>query len=850
MAFNSDDHIDHAALQAQQDASRQKFADRNQWMTDNILKEARIQNKAANTKFTLGLEDHGASAAWNARVDLWWFRYESTLSKAYVNDPRGDMSNNPSGDGISLVLSTFAAQLRSRDRNQSGDLEPVMLSTIQCGFLALMSKFTIKYPNWKLTACERRLIRNMFGRLVKQGIVRSERSQRLCSSLPLRSVNILIRRYLVRALNDGVRSPDGLVHDLLIFTLLCATGARAGDLASVKGEAAFGSHCILMEDIVLQVAGRDPNPGWADVRCQITVKWFKTNSLQTRAPQVHRLSALHEDQAVIDPLVWLIVHCRQRNLLPIGSSLQTILNQAAARGDRRIVFSSASARQPLLLRLPPNEVGGSAVGAHASPAASEFLGSRITQIGFLAGALQPLGGHSLRRGVAEDLLALGIQWTTGADVAASVALGHGDKSQRKGLTSYYADNAVTGLLNARSDKLLTPITSNTLEYDDGLTKRTPITAQAPTLEDERERGWLYNQVMDKLMSHQPHVSRQNLASQARSDAMRLNREAHLAGMSLRAYFGQKLAPQHSNGMEIASPSMTPDADASAEGTLTWDQHEPSAVVSEEDISAFLADNNIGSGLALANVPAVADVNTLCDDVLQDSGPDLSQLPLAAAHTEDAGHPTIEVGGVSHEVLSMKVPELVQFFTSYNIIKKARNQTSLDLANYRRVGKNPPQFMLYKCIKGCGYSSDDWYQVLTEHECKSDKVVRTFQPRRKDEISGPVLTRSNATIAEDGQLAREFLPTKRTHAMVEGVPIPQSDSPNAGAAEGPQQKRVALPTMARCPEPGCLVKAFTVQTALRLHLRTRKHGYSNEESAAKAREVWENAGSPGYLLVPQ
>ncbi|KAK6440673.1 hypothetical protein LTR95_003100 [Oleoguttula sp. CCFEE 5521] len=864
MAFNSDDHVDHAGYAAEANSAREKFQNRNQWMTDELLRDSRIENKKANTRFALGLENHGWSAHWTASVDLWWSRYDSTLTKAYGGgDPRGNTDNPPTGEGITLVLSTFAAQLRSPDRNaETGEFEPVMLGTIQTGFLALMCKFSIKHPDWKPNSFERSLLRNMFARLVKEGIVRVERSQRLRSSLPLRSAIIILRRYLVRALAGGVRSPDGLVNDLLIFTLLCATGARAGDVASVRGEAKFGSHCILMEDIVLQVAGHSANPVWADLRCQITVKWFKTNGLQTRPPQIHRLSALNEDHALLDPICWILVHCRQRTLLSADCPLQTILNRAAARGDRRIIFDPSAARQPLLLRLSPNDVYGSALadGAHLKPAPSEFLGSRITQMGFLAGALQPLGAHSLRRGTAEDLLALGNDWTTGATASSSIVLGHGDQSQRKGLTSYYADNATTELLNARTEKLITSPPSNMLEYDDGLTGRTPITAQAPTLQDDRERNWLYSETMTNLRKRQPHLSNADLKGHARSLAVRLNREAHLAGMSPRAYLEQMPDPYIND--PISAPAITPTASIlNAEETSAWDEQDPSMLATEGDTASFLASNNIGSGMALANVVA-SDINTICEDVLNYEGTDLSQVHLAAAESQETIRPDGEP--MSHEVLSMGPQQLVQFFTAYNIIKKSGKQSDADLARYRREGKDSPQFMVYMCAKGCGYSSTDRYYVLVVHECKPhNKIVR---PYRKKEDSGPDLTRSiptNATVygrpestTGQAQLVPQILPSKRTHAMAgidetENSSLPRTESPHDGAETGAQKRRIELPRMARCPyaASGCKAKAFTNQHDLRVHLRTRKHGYSDEDSAAKARELWEAAVSPGWLEAP-
>nr|OQO31187.1 hypothetical protein B0A51_01566 [Rachicladosporium sp. CCFEE 5018] len=866
MAFNSDDHVDHAGYAAQADNARQKFAARTQWMTDELLRDSRIENKKANTKFALGLENHGISAAWNAAVELWWSRYEATLTKSYVDDRRGDMSSLPTGDGITLVLSTFAAQLRSRDRNQSGDLEPVMLGTIQTGFLALMSKFNIKYPGWKLDSYERTKIKNMFARLVKEGIVRIERSQRLRSSLPLRSANIILRRYLVRALSDGVRSPDGLVNDMLIFTLLCTTGARAGDVASVKGEAAFGSHCIRIEDVELRVAGHELNPGWSDVRCQITVKWFKTNELQTRPPQVHRLSALSSEHAVLDPLCWLLVHFRQRLLL-LFDSVQTILSRAAARGDRRIILAPSAAKQPLFLKLSPHDTFGSAVASRAEikPAPSEFLGSRVTQIGFLAGALQSLAsGHSLRRGTAEDLLALGDEWSTGATSSASTVLGHADKSQRKGLTSYYADSATTGLLNARSDKLLTDLHSNTLQYDNGVTKRTPIATQAPTWETDRERGWLHHGVITELKNRQPQAGQQTLKNQARAITIRVIREAHLAGLSPRVYVGQKIdldALQHLSTDLDSGLAISPVVpDMSTEDTAGWDDEEPSALITEGDTTDFLASNNIGSGTALADLSPVPDISTLCEDMLNDPGTDISRAHLAVMESEGESLPTAESGTAAHAVLSMTAPELVQFFSAYNVIKKMHRQPASDLARYSQPGKDPPQFMVYHCPKGCGFSSEDWHIARVDHECKQPKIVRPYRSRQ-DRGLGPDLTRSMETNTVYGvsetlagpQLAPLALPAKRTHLLISGSePGPSllpSDSLNDGATTKPPKKRIELPRMVRCPEPGCKTKPFLSQHQLRTHLRRRTHAYSNDESAAVARELWEKAESPGWLEAP-
>nr|OQO23932.1 hypothetical protein B0A51_11562 [Rachicladosporium sp. CCFEE 5018] len=790
MAFNSSDAVDHAELDAQDEAARTKFAARNQWMTENVLHEARVENKTATAKFFKRFNDNGASAGWNREVELWWRRYESIMVKAYgAGDARRDTSNSPTGETLTLVLGTFAAQLRS---------------------------------------------------------------------------------------------------------------ARCGDVASVAKEPGFGSNCVLVEDIVLCVAGETLSPDWTDVRGSITIKWFKGNKHQKRPPKVHEMLALQAKHALLDPLCWLLVHYQHRGILQ--GSLQSILDRAALRGDRRIVVNPTAARQPLLLHLTERDILRD--GADLKPATSMYLCDRVTQMGLAAGALQRLGGHALRRGVAEDLVAVGNEWTAGTSHAASIALGHNNISERNGLTDHYANIAVTGMLNARASKLLTaPPGANTpdlLSYAEGLTKRTPIAAQPYTADSGRERRWLESRAAAEQKALHPDWSKKRSYTAARGNALSTLRESQLAGLSPREHLGLAQGLQSSTGPspDIAEPSLAlaaamkgskptdtltgsttgwaaPDpASATSEATTDWKESESNAALSEEDANDFLMSNNIGSGMPLTDVP-VPDIDAICEQVLTTSiaRTDLSQVHLAAA---DSDEPDIApADGLDHEVLHMPGDQIVEFFTGFNIIKRAaQNQSVQDLALYRRAGRDEPSFMMYKCPRGCGYANEDRYMVEVKHNCstKFPKIVFAHPNAAKDDPDGavfqplPSLTGSKLDSAESdlGEISgnaeshvhggqSRMIPTKRAHDLtVKQHPPPSTHSPSTQAPNDMQQpqKRVQLPRMARCPVPGCKVKAFVSQGDLRIHLKTRTHGFSDAEATAKAREVWEHAESPGYLAVPR
>ncbi|OQO09085.1 hypothetical protein B0A48_05976 [Cryoendolithus antarcticus] len=754
MPFNSDVHIDHAAMDAQLEAGRSKFEARNQWMTDNVLRDARIEIKKANARFLKGFGDNATSEVWNKTVQLWWHRYASTVSKTYAKDPRGDTNSPRTSETITLVLGTFAAQLRSRDRNPAGEHEPVMLSTIQAGLLALLSKFTIVYPGRILSALDKRLIKDLFARLAKTGV------------------------------------------------------------------------------------------------------WFKANALQNRPAQVHRLVALHEDHALLDPL---------------------------ARGDRRIVLDPSAARQPLFLQLKGADI--MKAGAKLRPASSISIAERITKMGFVAGALQSLGGHALRRGMAEDLLQLGGEWSTGASHSTSLALGHSDASQRKDLASYYADNAVTGLLNAGASKLSDPAA---LHYADGPVKRTPIAAEAPTVDDDATRHWLTSRAKTDYQERNPDWSANRIATTAKTEALRIIKEAHLAGISPREQLGltEDLQAIPKAGVNLSMPGVASAPDEA--NTL-----------SDADTLDFFASNNIGSGVALADTTAKAipENDTLCEDVLTHGleGTDLTLVHLAAADEWDEKDAVV-IGGPSHETMFMSTSELVEFFTAYNVVRKPRTQrAAIDIALYRRAGRNPPEFMLFECPKGCGFSTDDLWIMETMHVCRRPKI------KYKD--SGPptaVLTASTDSTGSkliyaasdsgsapdaahpsrqsfaasapppsfvlqrmtDGQGALSVgqpmhpsfpsvVPAKRAHDLTtaDDSQMLAQGGTHTGNAQQPR-KCVELPRTAKRPMPGCKVKSFVGQRELRLHLQIRTHGFSKEEATNKAAAVWKTATSPGWLALPE
>nr|OQO24776.1 hypothetical protein B0A51_11737 [Rachicladosporium sp. CCFEE 5018] len=639
MPFNSDDHIDHAAMDAQLEAGRPKFEACNQWMTDNVLRDARIENKKANARFLKGFGDNATSEVWNKTVQLC------------------DTNSPPTGETITLVLGTSAAQLRSRDRNPAGEYEPVMLSTIQAGLLALLSKFTFVYPGWILSAPDKRLIKDLLARLAKAGV------------------------------------------------------------------------------------------------------WFKANALQNRPAQVHRLVALHEDHALLDPL---------------------------ARGDRRIV-------------------------------------------------LDPIRGSS-----------------------ASLPSTKGDASQRKGLASYYADNAVTGLLNARASKLSDPAA---LHYADGPVKRTPIAAEAPTVDDDATRHWLTSRAKTDYQERNPDWSAYRIATTAKTEALRIIKEAHLAGISPREHLGltEDLEAIPKAGVNLSMPGVASAPDEAN-------------ILSDADTLDFFASNNIGSGVALADTTAKAipEVDTLCEDVLTHGleGTDLRLVHLAAADEWDE-RDAVVIGGPSHETMFMSTFELVEFFTAYNVVRKPRTQrATIDIALYRRAGRNPPERPKIK-YKDKGpptavftASTDSTGSKLIYAASDFGSAPDAAHPSRQSfAASAPPpsfvlqrMTDGQGALSVGQPMHPSFpsvVPAKRAHGLTtaDDSQMLAQGGPHTSNAQQPR-KCVELPRMAKCPMPGCKVKSFVGQRELRLHLQTRTHGFSKEEATNKAAAVWKTATSPGWLALPE
>ncbi|OQO05955.1 hypothetical protein B0A48_10051 [Cryoendolithus antarcticus] len=551
--------------------SHQKFVARNQWLTDQaLLQDARVQNKRVNAEFRHGLFDHSRPAKWNTRMDGMWTRYTATLIEAYGNqDSRGDVNSPPTGDTITLVLSTYASQSKGRDRGPDGAALPIMLGTLQTGFVALLAKFAVKYPGWKPTDLGQSVICNLITRLAKEGLVRTERSQRIRISLPLRSA--------------------------------------------------------------------------------------------------------------------------------------------------------------------------------------------LTMMGFIAVALQPLGGHALRRGLAADMKDLGHEWTTGTGHRASLALGHNHMSERKGLTDYCADNTIAGLLNARAANLPMPkkqTSADMLQDLDSMTKRTAFTTQPLAPQDERDRAWLHMRARDDLKARDPTLNTGKLRTRAEEVALRMIKEAHASGLPPRMY----LERSANSGLPSPNPPQLEgdEEPAAVDDMVEEDDSGLSVSVAEGELDAFLGSYNIGSGVSISNVidKTVQDVDRLCDHVLEHGtqGTDWSSIHIELAQDDDecVAEP---LEGVPHDALLMQAPQLIAFFTSYNIIRKpGKGAASIDLTHYRRLGKDEPKFMVFKCPKGCGVESQSLYYIEKLHECKRTKIVRPYVPRKvleQPDKSGAMLlpqslTGSNAT----------------------------------------------------------------------------------------------------------
>nr|OQO22021.1 hypothetical protein B0A51_13227 [Rachicladosporium sp. CCFEE 5018] len=711
MPFNSDDALDQGALGALVARASTKGLTQTDWMTEKALQDSRAENKLRNTKFALGLEDHGVSLHWHTQVQCWWNRYATTLKESYgAETTRGNTDNPPTREGITLVLSTWAKHLRSSDRNEkTGEPEQIMISTLQGGLLALLSRFTVKYPDWKLSDVDKRAIRNMFGDLARQGLVRTERSQRIRSSLPVTSAAIILRRFIVNSLEQGVWSPDAFVSANLLFTVLCTTGARGGDLTTPDGEKSVRKdQHVQIRDLKLYVSGTSMQPIWTDLRGQIVVKWFKTNNLQTRPPQVHELTALN-GTALLDPLVWIIVCFHRRGLL--SGTVESILRAAARRPDRRIVPDPVGAEQPLFLGTGTRGMlQGPAI---SGPADSRHARQTMNHIGKMSGALQNLGSHSLRRGVAEDLLHLGSEFTMGTTTSASKVLGHSDRSERKGLTDHYASAATTNLLNQRVAKFLpvipgtgaAPPLTDLLGLPGGERLTTPITSLPLTHEDRRQQKRLRIEVQAQIRVQDPSLTKNQLYTRARQKTARTVREAALRGTSI-AELGPPL-PGSAPGASQTGTLLDPYTISEDLPDLTSD-HDTSDDESMIDpgLESFQTAINMGTGHALRdavfNQPE--DMNALYEDMMSSRA---AVTPTPALCRAVASEETADHG--PGDVLSMTAQQLVDHFSTYNVIRRPRDspgsRSNVSLDRYRFLGRDEPTYQVYYCPEACGFGHE-------------------------------------------------------------------------------------------------------------------------------------------------
>jgi hypothetical protein len=237
--------------------------------------------------------------------------------------PKDDKSTLPDGRTISLCITTFASEQRSKG-------SPVYVETTDEGVRALTSEAKVYYPGWKLQPQEQRIIGAHIARLVQTNQLRTHRFEEAQPSLQLQTASLIARRTFVRALEESWSFDAYRTHVLMLSLLVC-TASRAGDPGWVVEDGPDAA--LQIREIELHLEPGDTV--LANVALQIEINWYKGNRGGQSESRKHTLSTFErQENAILDPARRMIDMLLRHGLLT--GTFEEIIARAEAHPSRWI----------------------------------------------------------------------------------------------------------------------------------------------------------------------------------------------------------------------------------------------------------------------------------------------------------------------------------------------------------------------------------------------------------------------------------------------------------------------------------------------------------------------------------
>ncbi|KAK5202702.1 hypothetical protein LTR41_011551 [Exophiala xenobiotica] len=313
--------------------------------------------------------------------------------------------------------------------------------TFNSGIFALTRYFEFTYPDWKLNGHSRSHISSWANQAVKEGrLIRGKWRQGRWVTFNI-FLN-LITSWFMDVFTSGCNSFDTVLSRTLPLALIVAVDCRVGETTQSVGwdvpvYMTLGDIELRLEDAAGHPNGRkqpsttafkDGDLDVSLVTAFIKIRYEKGEKLNVDCRTRTVLSLGDSAHNAIDVILLLLAHGLRHGLFKRGTQLQSVLLAASQRGDGIIEW-----KDPTLPVVPALGFAEDRNFCNIEKNASvRQPGDTVKQMAKIAGYLDHVTTHDLRRGCAKDIARIGKDNIFVSDAGTARALGHSNtETQRR-----------------------------------------------------------------------------------------------------------------------------------------------------------------------------------------------------------------------------------------------------------------------------------------------------------------------------------------------------------------------------------------------------------------------------------
>jgi hypothetical protein len=380
--------FDSSDIEVEPAPSKHSFRSRpGQASIDAIVKNAaqdRLSSKIAYKQLQYG---YGAPSTRLNQV-----RWTERFNEFRVQTLQQSLSTPFTGQDVWRFLDTIIGKLRPIGRDKPGPNETMIRKALHI----LIDYGTYTYPKnsgFEFTATDGARIKTWFS-----DAVAANRLTWGCWKnrdwLSFMTISHMSRAWLHHHSQNGTRSWDIALYKLLSIVLVTSLACRGGDIARSRGYT--GTQYLQYGHIQLVLEG---SPKISNLCTRVSLEYLKGFKDVQNHRQFCYLRPLEDPQLThMCPISLLLIHALRHDLV-VGTSLQQILDAAAARADKRVIWLFPD--RPVLCSI---DVSGYHHLDLEKPTGTGQLLGTVKAMGLISNILTRVCVHGIRQGAAQDIV--------------------------------------------------------------------------------------------------------------------------------------------------------------------------------------------------------------------------------------------------------------------------------------------------------------------------------------------------------------------------------------------------------------------------------------------------------------